>query len=157
GPGGPMPVPPNGARRFYGFATKYGKLAVERRIDGAMHGVFTATLMDALNGGASEEDGRITGESLKAYLFENMKGFLTPEDLDDQDVAKEPDLYCEPPERQFVIATVPPQRYAVTIPLPAGSETKPRQLIGEQGGQKFVKIAAAVADGTLAWQPPPLL
>ena len=157
GPGGPVPVPPNGARRFYAFATKYGKLAVEREIDGVMHGVFTATLMDALNGGASEEDGRITGESLKAYLFENLRSFLSSTDLEDQDVAKEPDLYCDPPEKRFVIATVPPKKYSVTIPLPAGSETKPRQLIGELGGQKFVKIAEAAADGTLQWQPPPLL
>jgi hypothetical protein len=152
GPGNPMPVPPDGARRFYGFATKYGKLAVERRIDGVMHGVFTATLMDALNGGASEEDGRITGESLKAYLFQNMKGFLSAEDLADQDVAKEPDLYCEPPEEEFVIATVQPKKYPITIPLPAGSETKSRQLIGEQGGRKFVQIANAGPDGTLQWQ-----
>lgn len=152
GPGNPMPVPPNGARRFYGFATKYGRLAVERPIDGVMHGVFTATLMDALNGGASEEDGRITGESLKAYLFENMKSFLSPADLVDQDVAKEPDLYCEPPEKALVIATVPPKSYYVTIPLPVGSEKRTRRLIGEQGGKKFVKIADAAADGTLQWQ-----
>lgn len=152
GPGSPVPVPPNAARRFYGFAAKYGKLAVERQIDGATHGVFTAALMDALNGGASEEDGKITGESLKAYLFENMKSFLSPEDLEDQDVAKEPDLYCEPPEKEFVIATVPPKKYSVTIPLPVGSEAKVRQLIGEKGGKKFAKIADAVGDGTLQWQ-----
>jgi hypothetical protein len=152
GPGNQLPVPPKDARRFYGFATKYGKLSVERPIDGVMHGVFTATLMDALNGGASEEDGRITGQSLKAYLYENMKNFLSPADLQDQDVAQEPDLYCEPPEDQFVLATVPPQVYAITIPLPAGSEAKARQLIGERGGKKFVKIAQAAADGTLQWQ-----
>ena len=46
-----------------------------------MGGVFTATLLDALTGGASEEDGRITGETLKAYLYENMKGFLSSTDL----------------------------------------------------------------------------
>ena len=153
GPGTTMsPVPPNGARCFYGFATKYGKLAVERMIDGAMHGVFTATLMDALNGGASEDDGRITGESLKAYLYENMKGFLLAEDLEDSDVAKEPDLYCEPPEKDFVIARVPPREFSVTIPLPAGSEMKARQLFGEKGGKNFVKIADAAADGSLKWK-----
>jgi len=99
-------VPPPGAQCFYGFAAKYGKLAVERTIDGQTGGVFTATLLDALKGGAAEEDGRITGETLKAYLYENMKEFLSPADLADKDIAKEPDLYCEPPEDQFVIANV---------------------------------------------------
>lgn len=153
GPGTAMcPAPPAGSRCFYGFAAKYGKLAVERAIDGRMSGIFTATLLDALTGGASEDDGRITGESLKAYLYENMKGFLSPADLADKDVAKEPDLYCEPPEDQFVIATVPPRRFDVTIPLPAGSEGSPRQLFGEQGGKKYTKIAEGAADGNLEWK-----
>jgi hypothetical protein len=72
-----------------------------------------------------------------------MNGFLSPGDLADQDVAKESDLYCEPPEKEFVIAAVQPKKYSITIPLPVGSETKPRQLIGEQGGKKFAKIADA--------------
>lgn len=154
GPGTDQAVPPNGARRFYGFAAKFGKLAVERVIDGQMGGVFTATLIDALKGGAAEDDGRVTGESLKAYLYENMKGFLAQDDLDDKDVAKEPDLYCEPPEDQFVITSVPVTKYTVTIPLPAGAEALPRQLIGERDGKKFVKIAESPADGTLAWKLP---
>lgn len=155
GPGTTMsPVPPPGARCFYGFAAKYGKLAVERKIDGEMGGVFTATLLDALNGGASEEDGRVTGETLKAYLYENMKSFLSPADLADKDVAKEPDLYCEPPEKEFVITIVPARRFDVTIPLPAGSEGSARQLFGEQGGKKYTKIADAAADGGLEWKLP---
>jgi len=152
GPGNlTQPVPPPGACRFYGFAAKYGRLAVERIIDGEMKGVFTTTLLDAFKGGASEEDGRITGETLKAYLYENMKSFLSPGDLADKDVAKEPDLYCDPPEKDFVIVTVPPAVFPVKIPLPAGSETKPRQLFGEKAGRKYTQIAASEADGTLQW------
>lgn len=154
GPGTPVPAPPADARCFYGFAAKYGKLAVERMIDGQMGGVFTATLLDALTGGASEEDGRITGETLKAYLYDNMKGFLSPADLADKDVAQEPDLYCQQPEKEFVIATVPPRVFPVTIPLPPGSEGSARQLFGEQGGKKYTKIADAAADGTLQWKLP---
>jgi|HubBroStandDraft_6_1064221.scaffolds.fasta_scaffold00281_7 hypothetical protein len=141
------PVPPAGARRFYGFATKFGKLAVERKIDGVVHGVFTATLMNALNGGAAEEDGTITAASLKAYLFENMKNFLEPQDLEDQDVAKEPDLFCDPPEDKFVIAKAAPQKFTITINLPPGSENKERKLFGEH----FVRIADSAADGKLQW------
>lgn len=153
GPGTALPaMPPPGSRRFYGFAAKYGRLAVERKIGGRMGGVFTAALLDGLNGGASEEDGRITGESLKPYLYENMKGFLSPEDLQDQDVATEPDLFCDPPEDQFVIANVPPLLYDVTIPLPPGSADKRRELFGEKGGKKYTRIAAAVGDGTEEWK-----
>ena len=152
GPGTEPPRPPGDARRFFGFAAKHGNLAVERMIDGEMSGVFTATLLDALTGGASEEDGRVTGETLKAYLYENMKSFLSDADLIDKDVAKEPDLYCDLPEDQFVITTVPPRRYDVTIPLPSGSEGSARQLIGEQGGKKYTKIAEAAGDGVLVWK-----
>ena len=151
-PGAPPAVPPAGARRFYGFAARFGKLAVEREINGKMGGVFTATLLDALRGGASEDDGRITGESLKAYLYDNMKGYLSPQDLEDKDVATEPDLHCDPPEDQFVIANVPPLEYEVTIPLPPGSASQGRQLFGEKGGKKFTLIEKAPADNTLEWK-----
>ncbi len=145
------PVPRPGGRRFYGFASKYGKLAVEHVIDGRMGGVFTATLLDALGGGASEDDGRITAESLKAYLYENMVGFLSTTDLANKDVAREPELFCDAPEREFVIATVPPRRFQVAIPLPDGSRDRARQLFGEQDGRKFARIAQAAADGTSQW------
>ena len=145
-------VPPAGARRFYAFGSKYGKLAVERLIDGRTSGVFTTTLLDALEGGASEEDGRITGESLKAYLYENMVGFLTKEDLDDKEIAREPDLYCDVPEKDLVIATVPATEFAVTIPLAAGSVGSTLQLFGEKGGRKYTKIADGLADSSQRWK-----
>jgi hypothetical protein len=140
-------TPPAGSRRFYGFAAKYGKLAVERLIDGQQSGVFTSTLLDALKGGAAEDDGRITGESLKAYLYENMKQFLTPDDLANPDVATEPDLYCDQPEAQFVIATIPAPKFQVQIPLPPGPVGRPLQLFGE----KFTLVAQGVANADLTW------
>lgn len=152
GPGTQMPqMPPPGARRFYGFAAKYGKLAVERPVNGHVGGVFTATLLDGLNGGAAEEDGRITGETLKAYLYENMKSYLSPADLVDKDVAREPDLFCDMPEEQFVIANVPPVAHHVKIPLPPGSGLASRELFGERGGKKYVRIAQSTGDGTAVW------
>jgi hypothetical protein len=152
GPGTDPAVPPPGSRRFYGFASTFGLLAVERDIHGQMGGVFTAALLDGLNGGASEEDGRITGESLKAYLEENMRGYLSPDDLEDKNIATRPDLLCSPPEDQFIIANVPPTRHDVVIPLPPGSATQNRALFGEQGGKKNAKIAAVAGDGTEAWK-----
>jgi hypothetical protein len=151
GPGRGNGTPDPGARRFYGFATKYGRLSVERPFGNRMRGVFTMTLLDGLNGGAAESNGHITGESLKAYLYENMKEYLTPADLANRDIAQEPDLYCDPPERQFVIATVPQTRHAVTIGLPAGSEAKPRTLIGDDGVSRRAVLATEPGNGTLTW------
>jgi hypothetical protein len=148
GPGtNPAAVAAGTRRRFYGFGAKHGRLAVERVIDGRMRGVFTTTLLRALGGGASEEDGRITGESLEGYLYENMKELLSPADRDNPDVADEPDLYCEPPAEAFVIATIAPVKHEVKIPLPPASQGKQVQLLGERGGQKFALIASTVAAG----------
>jgi hypothetical protein len=151
GPGVDAPSPSDGARRFYGFAAKYGKLAVEKPIRGRMRGVFTATLLDALAGGASEEDGRITGATLKAYLYENMKSYLSDEDFAG-DVAKEPDLYCDQPEDDFVIATVTPVTHAIAIPIPSAVASTKWQLFGEKDGRKFTKIAEMQGDGTPQWK-----
>jgi caspase domain-containing protein len=142
-------APPQGSRRFYGFAANHGLLTVERMIGDRMGGVFTAALLAGLNGGASEEDGRITGQSLMAYLYENMRGFLSPEDLEGNEVAQEPHLFCDPMPKDFLIATVPPLLYDVTIPLPPGSAGKSRQL--REGGN-FAQIAAAPPDGTESWK-----
>ena len=153
GPGGTLPAePPAGARRFYAFAAKYGKLAVETDINGQVGGVFTATLLDGLNGGASEEDGRITGATLKAYLYENMKSYLSDDDLADGLVATEPDLLCDMPDDQFVVASVPPVEHDVAIPIPPDVASQPRQLFGEKGNQRYAKIAEAPGDGTLEWK-----
>jgi hypothetical protein len=44
--------------------------------DKQVHGVFTWTLLKGLAGGAADERGRITGDSLRRYLFTVMPEFL---------------------------------------------------------------------------------
>jgi hypothetical protein len=64
---------------FVGLAAQT-KSALEHTMpDGRVHGVFTWTLLEGLRGGASDERGRVTGESLKAFLQSAMPEFLPEE------------------------------------------------------------------------------
>ena len=64
---------------FVGLAAQT-KSALEHTMpDGKVHGVFTWTLLEGLRGGASDERGRVTGESLKAFLQSAMPEFLPDE------------------------------------------------------------------------------
>ncbi|NMR30484.1 caspase family protein [Crystallibacter degradans] len=57
------------------------KSALEHQMaDGQVHGVFSWTLLHGLRGGATDEHGRVTSESLKAFLHDTMPQFL-PEDV----------------------------------------------------------------------------
>jgi hypothetical protein len=65
---------------FVGLAAQT-KSALEHKMpDGKVHGVFTWTLLQGLRGGASDERGRVTGESLKSFLQSAMPEYL-PEDV----------------------------------------------------------------------------
>lgn len=53
------------------------KSALEHQMpDGQVHGVFTWTLLQGLRGGAADERGRVTGESLRSFLLTVMPEFL---------------------------------------------------------------------------------
>jgi uncharacterized caspase-like protein len=65
------------ARRFYVYAAELNKQAVENKMaDGKWHGVFTYALLQGLEGGVA---GKVTSESLRDYLRNNMKSFMRPE------------------------------------------------------------------------------
>lgn len=64
---------------FIGLAA-HTKKALERKMpDGQVHGVFTWTLLKGLTGGASDERGQVTGESLRTFLYTVMPEYM-PED-----------------------------------------------------------------------------
>lgn len=64
---------------FIGLAA-HTKKALERTMaDGKVHGVFTWTLLKGLSGGASDERGQVTAESLRSFLYAVMPEFM-PED-----------------------------------------------------------------------------
>jgi hypothetical protein len=113
-----------GKVRFYAFAAKDGKIAVEKPDrTGKVRGVFTLTLMEGLQGGARDPvSGVITGGQLKAYLQANMKAKLSPAELQDEEISRTPDVFDPDP---CVIVPAPPQRttarrYPVRIRLGAG-------------------------------------
>jgi uncharacterized caspase-like protein len=122
------------ARAFFGFGTKWSRLSRERMMDdGKIHGVFTWALLQGLKTAADPATGEVTGRLLGDYLYNKMKTFLKPEDLDDPDVPKEPDLdYDSNPNTRFVFCVVaPPQAPSipVTIALPPEAAGRKVQII----------------------------
>jgi hypothetical protein len=93
-------------RYFYGFGTKWSRLSRERPMppDGRVHGVFTTALLAGLNGAAADPTGRVTAASLGNFLFAQMKTFLSPADLTNATIPKEPDYVTYPSDgSQLVI------------------------------------------------------
>ena len=74
-------------RLVFIFAAGFNYTAVETELDGAWHGVFTHALLKGLNGAAGTP---VTTQALKRFLFNTMKTFMTPEQLANPQVAKEP-------------------------------------------------------------------
>lgn len=120
-----LPVKGNAdkAKRFYAFATKWSRRSRERIIEGKMQGIFTKTLLLALNGGCAVPDpsnpsqGVITGQSLKNYLFQNMGQFIDDEFKNDP-LVQQPDIDYFPKMnegRDIVIKAAPITTFPVII------------------------------------------
>jgi uncharacterized caspase-like protein len=85
-------------RRFYAFSAKNRQLSKELPLDGAVHGVFTYTLLQGLRGQARDpQTGAVTTAQLKGYLQANMRKLLPQADLDDDEIAKMPEVYDPDP------------------------------------------------------------
>ncbi|HEX2222447.1 MAG TPA: hypothetical protein VHK06_07960, partial [Candidatus Limnocylindria bacterium] len=81
---------------FTAFAARRPQEAVEKQMpDGQVHGVFTWTLLQGLNGAAADDDGTITTAGLKNYLSNAMRTWLSEEELADDRIAQEPDFGSE--------------------------------------------------------------
>lgn len=133
-PQAPLRVPPyidltdpgavDRSKLLYGFATKWSRLSREKPMEGGeVHGIFTATLLAGLNGAAGDEHGEITARSIADYLYNHMKQLLTPEELEDEDVPKDPELlYDTDPNARFVLLEAEPggpPRFPVCVHLRA--------------------------------------
>ena len=93
------------------------KRALERTMpDGKVHGVFTWTLLKGLRGGASDERGNVTGESLRTFLYAVMPEFLP----DDARRAGAIDLQPFVRADEGMVLRVLPERprFAVRLTLP---------------------------------------
>lgn len=132
------------AKFFYGFGTKWSRLSRERKMaDGLVHGVFTTALLEGLKGAACDpKNGQITDSSLGNYLYNNMKNFLSPEDLEDPDIPREPDLeYNKNPQNPLLISTVTVPKFPVTINLAQTTEGKSLKILGD----KFQEVESLIA------------
>jgi Caspase domain len=61
---------------FVGLAAQTKSALEHAMADGKVHGVFTWTLLEGLRGGAANDRGRVTGESLRNFLHNAMPEFL---------------------------------------------------------------------------------
>ena len=121
-----VPYPAGGIadrKRFYAFAAKTPLLAIEKDIAGKARGIFSATLMEALEGAARDPaSGEISAARLKEYLVANMVKRLEPADLSNEDIAKRPEVHDFDPLVISVapVGAPPVQRFPVVIdPAPA--------------------------------------
>jgi hypothetical protein len=61
-------------KRFYAYATAFGKVSRENNVGGVVRGVFSRALLEGLTGGASPDPaGRLTTTQLRAFLETKLK------------------------------------------------------------------------------------
>jgi hypothetical protein len=105
-------VSPNHAevRVFEGFAAPLGYRAVENAMpDGQYHGVFTYALLQGLGRAAPSP---VTSDSLRDYLHNAMKDFMSDDQRKSRIVAQEPSFGRVDP---LVFATRPRPTFPVTL------------------------------------------
>ncbi|MFI5455835.1 MAG: hypothetical protein ACHRXM_10330 [Isosphaerales bacterium] len=119
-------------RCLYGFGTIWSRRSIERKVDGVVRGVFSATLLAGLRGGAADHMGVVTAQSLQNFFNNHMKDFMDPADVQGSTVPQQPDFDPYPNNQQaleqFVIVKVDPLLFDVEVQLPA-APAKQRLLI----------------------------
>jgi Caspase domain len=87
--------------------------------DGRAHGVFTWTLLQGLGGGAADERGRITGESLRSFLYTVMPEFLPARARNSSSIDLQPFVRAD---EGMVFRRLPARpKYRVRLVLPVAS------------------------------------
>ncbi len=64
------------AKKFYGLATKWAQKSREQVIDGMMQGVFTWSLLKALRGDVTDNEGQVTEKELKGSIYNSVRKLL---------------------------------------------------------------------------------
>lgn len=152
--GGGVMTPPK-ATGIY-FAARPPLKTVERPIaadGGRVHGVFTWTLLQGLAGAAADPGtGEINADNLANYMIHRIKDHLTPQDLNDPDISKEPNIVARDAGLVFVpgrpVGAAPPaaRTTAVTLHFPPGSDQAEAIIwSGAPAQPKPVRVAGAQA------------
>ena len=128
-----LPVPPQSdppRANFIAFAAQRPLRAVEAEVaedGGKVHGLFTWALLEGLRGAAADRNGRVTGRSLADWIRNAQSARMAQADLDNTDVAKEPDVIAEDAGLIFARG-VPKPAYAVNVSFPAEAIGKTARL-----------------------------
>jgi hypothetical protein len=147
------PEPPRAS--FVAFAAQRPLKAVEAPIpeDGGMvHGVFTWTLLEGLRGAAADSNGRVTGHSLADWVRNALAARLAPRDLEDADVAKEPEVIQEDPRLIFARGVSKPL-YRVTVSFPPSANGQTARLWGESPPSIAQSFSVSGAPEELSLRP----
>ncbi len=119
-PAQPLVRPSPAGPTFIAFAAQRPLKAVERKFpedDDKVHGVFTWTLLEGLQGAAADGYGMVTGRSLADWLRNAQKTRMDKRDLEDRDVAEEPEVSRE--DSGIVFARgLPAKAYDVRLSFP---------------------------------------
>lgn len=79
-------------RTFYGYATQPGQVARERPMNGGpVRGIFTKTLLDALDRAPPDPQGHVTGRIVKGYVHQNIRTVAGPVEVEDPQFAVDDD------------------------------------------------------------------
>lgn len=135
-------------KRFYAFAAKSPLLAVEKPIGGKSRGIFSATLMAGLEGGAKDpKTGAISATQLKSYLVANMAARLEQVDLDNEDVSQRPEVFDLDPFDIVPLAAIAGASvvYPVEVTLTAPGA-------GGQIVNGARQVVAEIPTGAAVWQ-----
>jgi Caspase domain len=128
-------------KRFFARATQWGLLTRNRPADttGKVYGAFTSALLDGLRGKAADQNGQITTKTLREWLEQNTKEYMSPEARADVQTGLTPVIR---PDDTFVIAKVSPPEFKVQIHLP-GNLVGHRAVIQPAGLGKEIVVDSA--------------
>lgn len=109
------------AKVLFGFSAQWTHSSREKRLGGKVRGIFSYTLLAALNGAApdvSVTDGtEVTARSLADYTYLNMRSLLSDEERSTPSINQEPDFDYDPRARFTLLrfANTEPPTFPVTI------------------------------------------
>ena len=139
-------------KRFYAFGTQWDRKAWEKKTpgDNKVHGIFTTALLSGLKGLAADSaTGSITAGSLRAYLYQNMKNFLSKTEQDSPDIGKEPfiDDHTSPAAPMIFGAVAQPQiqKFTVRLHIPEAARGAKADVLNGDGANPVATTAAVPA------------
>ena len=124
-------------RVFGAYAAPMGLVAVENQMpDGVWHGAFTYALLQGLQGAAGTP---VTNDTLRDYLLNTMRSFMSERDQKRPTVAKEP-TFGTTDRMEF--ASPAPRSFPITLRFPA-------EAVGQRARLSISRAAPAVAETVL--------